>query len=190
MKIDRLETHDRLLEYNKQSDYISKGCTECIKNRPLEYEHYPFYIFAHARTIEMDERLSLFSEDYQKFSFDPLYVRKFYQFKDVPTTRMLWSPRLRKPLAQENSMLFKAYPPSDNIRVIWIIPQKELWDQYSKDKMTGSSVITESIYNFLHKRNILEEDEKDDLSEERVRAINAEIGRNFKLKSGAASLIL
>jgi len=46
MKINRLETHDRLLHFKKdQSETVSKGCQECLKENPL-------YIFAHPRTAD------------------------------------------------------------------------------------------------------------------------------------------
>ncbi|MEK6884299.1 MAG: hypothetical protein AABY22_32005, partial [Nanoarchaeota archaeon] len=46
--------------------------------------------------------------------------------------RLIWMPRLTKPRAETNSMLFKAYPGSDNIKVIWMIPAPEMWKQFQK----------------------------------------------------------
>lgn len=178
MKINRLETHDRLLEFRKQADYISKGCEDCIRNRPAEFENYPFYIFAHSREIAMDERIALYNQDIQSTLLDPRLQRKFLTIHDVPTARMIWVPRLSKPAAQENSMLFKAYPPGNNIRPIWMIPSRELWDQYKKDLMTENCLVSESIYNFINNRKFLECDEDDDLPEWRQKAIYKEIAIN------------
>lgn len=183
MKINRLETHDRLLEFKKQSDYISQGCQDCIANRPKEFQNYPFYIFAHAREIAIDERISLFNEDLRMELLYPNYQRKYSVLGDVPTSRMIWIPRLTKPQAQENSMLFKAYPPGDNIKVIWMIPASELWGQSDKGKIVENNVVSESVHHFKTNKKFLEVAEEDDLPEWRVKAIQKEIGKNFKPKS-------
>jgi hypothetical protein len=180
MKINRLETHDRLLEFKKQSDYISQGCLDCIKNRPKEFQNYPFYIFAHARTIETDERIAVFNEDLRHSLLNPNYQRQYQSVGDVPAARFLWQPRLTKPKAQENSMLFKAYPPGDEIKVIWMIPARELWDQYDQGKMIENNVVSESLYNFKVNKEKLEAAESDDLPEWRIKAIQKEIGKNFE----------
>ena len=182
MQIDRLETHDRLLQFKKQSDYISKGCEDCIRNRPKEFQNYPFYIFAHAREISVDERISIYNDDLKDSLINPRYVRNYKDLGDVPTSRLIWVPRLTKPQAQENSMLFKAYPPGDNIKVIWMIPARELWNQYDKGKMIENSLVSESIYYFKTNKEKLEASEGDDLPDWRVKAIQKEIGRNYEKK--------
>lgn len=106
----------------------------------------PFYIFAHARTDD-----------------------------DGVTKRLIWQPRLTKPKAQTNSMLFKAYPGSDIIKVIWMIPTRELWEQYQKGKLTENKTISESIHDFQHNRKKLEQPEEDDLPDEKIDAIYQEI---------------
>ena len=106
MKINRLETHDRLLEFQKQADEISQGCKDCIDNRPKEFGNHPFYIFAHKREIGIDERFSL------------MITQGIPDITKVPTHRMIWQPRLKKPEAQINSMLFKYYPKEDIINII------------------------------------------------------------------------
>jgi len=88
--------------------------------------------------------------------------------EEVPSARLIWEPTLDKPLAQENSMLFQAYPGTDNIKVIWMIPAKELWEQYSKDKITEHNIVAESIYDFQNNRRKLEVREEDDLSDEKL----------------------
>ena len=185
MKIDRLETHDRIGEFQKQADYISMGCQECIDKRPKEFKNYPFYIFAHKREIGMDERLDRYNTDLQQSLLDPTYIRKYHTLMDIPTARLIWEPRLTKPSAQTNSMLFKAYPPSDNIRVIWIIPAPELWEQYTKGKMLENKSVCDSIHAFMHDRSKLEDSEGDDLPEEKIKAIYQEISKNAKWKKNA-----
>lgn len=169
MKINRLDAHDRLLELKKQSDDISRGCQDCIDSRPKEFGNNPFYIFAHKREIGLDERFNLMINGY------------FDDITKVPTHRMIWMPRLKKPEAQTNSMLFKYYPLQDVIKVIWIIPQPETWKESQKGKMLENNVVSESVHLFLTDKKKLEEDEDDDVSEERAKAIYAEIARNAKL---------
>lgn len=156
MKINRLETHDRLLQFNKQADYISQGCQDCIKNRPEEFGGHPFYIYAHARTAD-----------------------------DGVTKRLIWQPRLCKPQTVEtNSMLFKYYPSTDTVKVIWIIPDERMWKQYNKDNITASKIVIESIHNYKYNRKMLSAAEDDDLSDEKVDAIYTQIalnGQNNKL---------
>lgn len=150
MKINRLETHDRLLQFNKQADYISQGCQDCIKNRPEEFGSHPFYIYAHARTAE-----------------------------DGVTKRLIWQPRLCKPqIVETNSMLFKYYPSTDTIKVIWMIPDERMWNQYTKDNMTESKIVIESINDYRNNRIKLSSSEDDDLSDEKVDAIYTQISMN------------
>lgn len=153
MKLNLLDAHDRLIQYNKQSDYISQGCIDCVNNRPKEFENHPLYIFAHART-----------ED------------------DGVTKRLIWQPRLSKPKAQTNSMLFKAYPPSDKIKVIWMIPDRTLWPSYIKDKLTESKIVCESIHAFKFDRESLEGKEPDDLNDYQIRDIYEKIRQNSHIK--------
>lgn len=149
MKIDRLEAHDRLNEFQKQSDYISLGCEECIRNRPEEFGSHPFYIFAHARTHD-----------------------------DGVSKRLIWTPRLTKPKSQTNSMLFKAYPGTDIIKIIWMIPDRLLWPQYKKGNLTEHKIICESIYDFENNRQKLDAKEDDDLPDETIDAIFIQISVN------------
>lgn len=140
MKLDRLETHDRLEHFTKQNFSIGDCCQDIINKRP--FGSHPFYIFAHART-----------ED------------------DGVNKRLIWQPRLTKPRAQSNSMLFKAYPGTDIIKILWIIPAKELWSQFQKGKMTENKTVCESINAFLYKREEMEMPEEDDLSDAEIDAI-------------------
>ena len=149
MKIEILDAHDRLLHFNKQADYISQGCRDCINNRPQEFGNYPFYIWAHTRT-----------ED------------------NGSDKRLIWQPRLTKPKAQTNSMLFKAYPPGESIKICWMIPDRLLWNQYQKGNLTENKLIMNSIFAFENKRIQLEASEDDDLPYHIVDAIYNEIKNN------------
>lgn len=112
---------------------------------------HPFYIFAHART-------------------EP----------DGATKRLIWQPRLTKPKAQTNSMLFKAYPGSDVLKVIWMIPARELWGQYDKNLLTANKTICDSIHDFQFNRNKLEERESDDMTDEQANRVYKEVSFNAK----------
>jgi hypothetical protein len=129
--------------------------SECCQDliNQRPYGKHPFYIFAHART-----------ED------------------DGVTKRLIWQPRLTKPKAQTNSMLFKAYPGTDIIKVIWMIPAREMWEQYAKGKLTENKTVSESVYDFQHNRKKLEEKEEDDLSDEEIDAIYKEMCVNARTK--------
>lgn len=107
---------------------------------------HPFYIFAHART-----------ED------------------DGVTKRLIWQPRLTKPKAQTNSMLFKAYPGSDNVKVIWMIPARELWGNYNKGLIMENKTVRDSIHDFVMNRDQLEAKEDDDLDDATIDKIYEEI---------------
>lgn len=136
MKINKLDAHDRLIHFQKQADYISHGCQECINNRPKAFENHPFYIFAHARTDD-----------------------------DGVTKRLIWEPRLTKPKAQTNSMLFFVVKVPDLIRIIWIIPARELWEQYQYKFLTESKEISESIELFKNNREVLESKEPEEVDD-------------------------
>ncbi len=168
MKVNILETHDRLLEFKKQGDYISQGCEDCIKNRPEEFGNLPFYIFAHKREIGQDERFSIWASNLDKYK----------SLFDVPTHRFIWMPRLTKPIPQTNSMLFKYYPEDQSLHIKWMIPQEELWQQYEKGKMTEQSIVQWSIHMYKNKREELGWDDDDDLPLTKVHQIRKEIGRN------------
>jgi hypothetical protein len=153
MKLNRLETHDRYEHFTKQQFDISECCQEVIKNRPEEFGNHPFYIFAHTRTDD-----------------------------DGVTQRLIWQPRLTKPKPQTNSMLFKAYPPGDTIKVIWIVPKRELWGQYGKGLICENNTISDSIEDFKNNKYKLSLPEKDDLTDIEANAIYKEIARNIKTR--------
>lgn len=153
MKLDRLETHDRFVHFTKQQFDIGECCAEVIKNRPEEFGNRPFYIFAHPRTDD-----------------------------DGTTQRLIWQPRLTRPKAQTNSMLFKAYPPGDVLKVIWIIPKRELWSNFSRGMICENKTIFDSINDFKHNRAKLDQPDPEDLDDNAACAIYVAIARNAKGK--------
>lgn len=179
MKVDRLETHDRLSYFTKQDFDIGKTCQEMIDRRP--FGDHPFYIFAHKRQLGLDERMNLLTmalKDGYACSMDK-----------IPTDRMIWQPRLTKPKAEENSLLVKAYPGTDIVKIIWILPARELWSEFEKGKMTENKTVWESIQSFLTDKEGLERPEEDDYSDEAVSMIYMEIAKSAKQQAFRTSLI-
>lgn len=131
-----------------KSNFDIAECCQDLIDKRPFGDH-PFYIFAHARTDE-----------------------------DGTTKRLIWQPRLTKPKAQTNSMLFKAYPGTDIIKVIWMIPARELWGQYGKGLLTENKTVSDSIHDFQFNRKKLEEKEDDDMTDEQVDAVYKEMSVN------------
>jgi hypothetical protein len=163
MKLNRLETHDRLLQFReKQAKTIWQGADDCLKTNSLSIalqEKSPYiYIFAHPRTAD-----------------------------DGLTKRMLWQPRLTKPQAQTNSYLFRAISKTDILEVMWLIPPQELWPQYQRGNITEEPTVLWSINQFKLNRKQLESPEHDDLPEKKVDLIYKEVVRNFKRPNAVVS---
>lgn len=177
MKIDRLETHDRYAHFTKSEFDIGKTCQDMIDGRP--FGEYPFYIFAHKREIGLDERISIFNTDRIANTLNPMYK----SMEQVPSARLIWQPRLTKPKAQENSMLFKAHPGKDTVKVIWMIPSRDLWDQYTKGKMLENQTVCESIHDFVNNKEKLEAKESDDLPDYMIDLIYMTLSSEAKKKS-------
>lgn len=131
-----------------KQDFDISACCQNLVDQRPFGDH-PFYIFAHARTHE-----------------------------DGVTKRIIWQPRLTKPKAQSNSMLFKAYPGKDIIKVIWMIPAREMWGQYKKGYIAASQIVVDSIDAFQHNRAQLEAKEPDDLTDDQVDTIYRHIAMN------------
>lgn len=151
MKLNRLETHDRLKHLIKdQSVNIFKGAEDCLKRNPLSLaiqEKSPYvYLFAHPRT-------------------DDTGTKK----------RMLWQPRLSIPKAQSNSYLFRAISKSDLIEVCWILPAKELWGQYEKGNVTEHYLTQWSINQYKSNKENLEKPHPEDLPESKSKKIMKQI---------------
>ena len=170
MKLNRLETHDRLEHLVKdQSDNVFEGAEICLKKNPLSLaiqERCPYvYIFAHSRTSD-----------------------------DGLKKRLLWQPRISKPKAQTNSYLFRAKSHSDLIEVVWILPESHLWAQYEKGKVTENELVCYSVDLFQNNRNELEKPHPEDISEEKARQIFKKIlndhKQDVKRKKNKSGLIL
>lgn len=147
MKLNRLETHDRLQHLIKdQSANVFQGAEDCLKKNldslAIQEKSPYVYLFAHPRTHD-----------------------------DGVTKRMLWQPRLSIPKAQTNSYLFRAISKTDLIEIVWLIPSREMWAQYEEGKITESGEVAWSIEMFKRKRSILEQPHPDDMPEERARLI-------------------
>ncbi|SRR6266404_6308735 len=147
MKLNRLETHDRLLHFKKdQESNIVQGINDCLKKNfdSLFYqERSPYvYIFGHPRTDD-----------------------------DGVTKRMLWQPRLQKPEAQINSYLVRAVSGTDIVEPIWFIPPPEMWSQFKTGNVTENEFVNYSVQVFLSNKKKLEAKDPDDLSEEKSRQI-------------------
>lgn len=54
------------------------------------------------------------------------------------------------------------------VKIIWMIPERELWDQYHRGNMTQSETVVESIYRFQHDREALEAPEEDDARDSEI----------------------
>ncbi len=133
------------LKHFTKQDFNITECCQDLINQ-RPFGNYPFYIFAHPRTDD-----------------------------DGVTKRLIWQPRLTKPKAQTNSMLFKGYPGSDTIKVFWMIPDRMLWKQYTLGFMTENITILDSIYAFENNRAALEKSEPDDFDDAKINEIYKEI---------------
>lgn len=136
----------------KKTDHSIGECCQNLIDQ-APFGNRPFYIFAHARTDD-----------------------------DGIKTRMIWQPRLTKPKAQTNSMLFKGYPGSDRVDIIWMIPKRELWPNFHKDKMTADPIIYQSTYDFQFNRKKLEVSDPDDPTDQEIDAIYRSLAIEGKRK--------
>lgn len=164
MKLNRLETHDRLVHFVKdQSQTIWQGAEECLKKNPDSLrmqEKSPYiYVFAHPRTAD-----------------------------DGVTKRLLWQPRLTRPKSQSNSYLFRAISKTDLIEVCWLIPPRELWKQFRKENLTNEPTVIWSIDQFIHNRKNLESPHPEDWNDEQVKNIWKSILETSKQQNEGVSL--
>lgn len=180
MIINPLDAHDRLKHFNTQSVDISQCCQDIINQRP--FGSHAFYIYAHKRAIELDERISMFNQDLTATLTDLSHKQRWKTLDEVPSGRLIWQPRLTRPIPQTNSMLFKAYPGTDEIKVMWIIPPRELWSQYDKGLVTENKVVKDSINDFQFNRSKLETPEDDDLTDAQAAAVYQELQREAAMK--------
>lgn len=151
MKLNRFETHDRLLHLKKdQARNIAQGAEDCLKKNRLSLalqERSPYiYIFAHPRTAD-----------------------------DGVTKRMLWQPRLTRPEAQTNSYLFRAQSKTDIMEICWLLPPQEMWAQYKKGNVTEHEWVLWSINQYRTNSIQLGAPLQDDLPEHACKAIYHQI---------------
>lgn len=152
MKIDRLETHDRLEHFKKdQNNSVMDGLHTCLTQNPLSLalqERSPYiYVFAHPRTNEMGMKV------------------------------MYWQPRLSKPKMEPNSYLFRVKSFSDECEIMWMLPPKEMWAQYKKGNVTEHEMVLWSIAQYQNHREKMEAPESDDLNDARGLQILDEVKR-------------
>lgn len=152
MKIDRLETHDRLEHFKKdQNDSVNDGLMTCLQHNPLSIayqERSPYiYVFAHPKTRE-----------------DGVKV-------------MYWQPRLSKPKMETNSYLFRIRSFSDECEVMWMLPPKEVWPEYEEGKIAESEIVLWSIGQYRNNKEKMEHPEPDDLPDSLAIQILNEVKR-------------
>lgn len=166
VSVDRLETHDRLLDFQqKNKSSIDEQIASLIRQNP--FDGLPFYIYAHKRTLDEAERLLHFQTGQ-------------YTIENNPTHKIVWQPRLQKPKAQTNSMLFKVDPSApDQVKVIWILPDREQFEAYKKGSMFQDPTILDSIEAFDNNRELLEHPEPDDPTDERAKNIYKKLYPNL-----------
>jgi len=161
MKINRLETHDRLLHFKKdQALNINQGAEDCLKKNRLSLglqQRSPYvYLFAHPRTAD-----------------------------DGFTKRMVWQPRLTKPKAQTNSYLFRAESGTDRMEICWLLPPRETWGQYSRGMITENEMVLWSIDQFVNHRARLELPFADDFTDDIVRNIYIQVAKEMDEEANA-----
>ena len=180
MKVNVLEAHDRLLYIKKtQQQTIEEGIQDCIKLRPPEFEKMPFYIFCHKKDIGVDEKYSMWQEDMYNSIVHKNYQKKFPSFYDVPTHRFIYQSRLKKPMPQPNSMLFKYYPKDDLIDIKWMLPEESMINQYKKGNVTEESITFISIQNYQNAFEELARPDNDDLSDDKIKALYKRIEKRL-----------
>lgn len=163
-KTSRLEAHDRY-EYliKDQSEAVQQGAEDCLKKNSLSLayqERSPYvYLYGHARTHEDG-------------------IRK----------RLIWEPRLTKPLPSSNSYLFRAISKSDVLEVCWVLPPVESWEQYKKGNIIDSEIVTWSIHQYIHNRDELGKPFAEDLPDHRCKEILLSIAREMDEAKQASSV--
>src|SRR5437899_1821301 len=126
-----------------------------------------------------DRLLSFTKQDFQipdcmadVIKREPFGKHAFYVFchprtdDDGVKKRYIYSPWIWKPRAQTNSALYKVYPGTDIIKVMWIIPPREMWNVYQFGNLFENSLIAQCCWDFDNDREILEKPESDDPSPE------------------------
>lgn len=150
LNIDPLDAHDRL-SYMKEEN--RDGIQQMIEKIIAQdpFDGRAFYIFAHKRASE-----------------------------ERGKTRLIWQPRLQKPKAVTNSMLYKVNPNNiEEVRIVWIIPERSQWTLYAKGSMFENESVIYSIEAFQNKREELEAPDADDPSDDEAARIYASLYPNL-----------
>src|ERR1700677_3199016 len=112
---------------------------------------------AHDRLTFVKQRdsISIQANIEDMISKDPVEGRPFYVFshrrsgENGGPDKLIWQPRLIKPKAQTNSMLFKVHPrKAEEVRIIWMIPPREQFNAYKKGKLFEHDIVIWSIHMF------------------------------------------
>lgn len=141
MKVNILDAHDRYKYFVKQDFDIVNCIKDMIKQKP--FGDHPFYIFSHPRT--------------EDDGFNKRYIHQ---------------PRLLRPAVATNSMLIRVFPTQpDIVKMIWMIPQRELWDQYAKGFVCDDPFILECIHRYINDPVSFLEPDEYDISPEKARDI-------------------
>jgi hypothetical protein len=69
-------------------------------------------------------------------------------------------------------MLFKVHPlDKETVKIIWMIPDESMWNQYERGKLCENATVKESIEAFKKDRAYLEKDDPEDPSDDRAKEI-------------------
>lgn len=109
----------------------------------------------------------------------PFGDHKFYDFifpkradENSFVQILFHQPRLTKPNPLPGTTLLRLNPKEpDQIGIIWILPHKEAFNNYSEGKIYSDPIVYQSIQNYLHHREYLMRREPDEPSEEECRNI-------------------
>lgn len=146
-------------EHFTKQNFEIADCVQDLINQ-RPFGSHPFYIFGHPRTDD-----------------------------DGVTKRLIWQPRLTKPTPQTNSMLFKVYPGTDIVKILWMIPDRAMWSQYKRGNVTENKLVVDSIREFQHNREQMAQPEADDLPDDKIDAIYKELAAEARAKKAKAGLI-
>lgn len=114
--------------------------------------------------------------DAKPFGDNPYYI--FVHTRQTDKTldhRVIWQPRILKPIPQLNSMLFRVPRGATAFEVIWIIPPVEIWSEFDKGQINKNEVIQRSIYLFSKRLLELSQGHPDDLSGEEAQNVMFEM---------------
>ena len=147
-KLNKLETHDRKICFQKHQTDVGEFLQNIIDNKPFGNRSCYLHII-HKRSLGEDERVSLVRQG------------EYENVEDTPVAFMWMQARLSKPEATPNTTLIKIKPGEEEIRIIWSLPEEHLWNLFQtgmfRDDLTSRSI---NMYK-MNKRGLeaLEEDD-------------------------------